>query len=71
MMSVVGVRRVKLLLSILCVCSGMSVNWSRCSMSVYGRQVECLEEQIVRVEEGVSVLGIVFDQRTKGGCMLE
>lgn len=64
--SVVGVKRVKFLLSIFCVCSGISVNWSKCSMSVYGRQVECLDEQIARVEEGVRVLGIVYDQRMKG-----
>lgn len=64
--SVVGVKRVKLLLSIFCICAGMSVNWSKCSMGVYGRHVESVDDQIGRAEDGVRILGIVFDQRMKG-----
>lgn len=64
--SVVGVRRVRLLLSIFCVCVGMSVNWKKCSLGVYGRQVECVDDQIGKVEDGVRIWGIVFDYGMKG-----
>ena len=44
----------------------MSVNWNKCSLGVYGRQVECVDDQIVKVEDGVRILGIVFDHGMKG-----
>lgn len=60
--SVVGVRRV----TIFCVCAGMSVNWNKCSLGVCRRQVECVDDQIGKVEDGVRILGIVFDYGMKG-----